>query len=114
MIIHELRDLLAKTIQTKEDYLTEWRNADMINTNDKIHRATMVGYLEANVHELKMILADIDLAVVDTNTLLTALKARQESTRRDKENINNLQDISNLEVTEQEEEEFQSLSSRYK
>lgn len=42
-----------------------------------------------------------------------SVKSRQESNRRDKENIYNLPN-SYIEVTEQEEEEFRSLEARSK
>jgi hypothetical protein len=65
MNIQTVRDNLKNTIAGKEKYIAEWNNAVLVETSDKIHRATIVGMLEANINELKGILQDVEQCVVD-------------------------------------------------
>lgn len=60
MNIYTVRDNLKNTIAGKEAYLAEWKNADLIETADRIHCATIVGMLEININELKRILFDVE------------------------------------------------------
>jgi hypothetical protein len=64
--IQTVRDNLKNTIAGKEKYLAEWNNAVLVETSDKIHRATIVGMLEANINELKGILQDVEQCVHET------------------------------------------------
>ena len=52
---------LRNTIAGKEAYLAEWNNANIIETADRIHRATIVGMLKVNIDELKRILQDVEV-----------------------------------------------------
>lgn len=61
MKIQTIIENLRNTIAGKEKYLTEWKNVDVVDTADRIHRATIVGMLELNIEELKRILADVEL-----------------------------------------------------
>ncbi len=58
-VAENLRDIIAG----KEKYLSEWNNAILTQTSDRIHRATIVGMLTANVDELKRILQDVEQCV---------------------------------------------------
>ncbi len=60
MDIYTVKANLKRTIEGKEKYLKSWKDADIIETAEKIHRATVVGMLEANITELKNILADVE------------------------------------------------------
>jgi len=60
MNIHTVAENLRKTIAGKEKYLAECKNADLAETADRIHRATIVGMLEININELKVILFDVE------------------------------------------------------
>lgn len=63
MNIYTVRDNLKNTIAGKEKYLSECNNADLIETADRIHRATIVGMLKVNIGELKRILQDVEQCV---------------------------------------------------
>ena len=65
MKVETLRDNLKNTIAGKEKYLAEWNNADLTETADRIHRATIVGMLKHNIDELKRILTDVELCMND-------------------------------------------------
>jgi hypothetical protein len=54
---------LRNTIAGKEKLMSEWSNADMVTTADRIHRAGIVGMLELNIDELKRILQDVEQCV---------------------------------------------------
>jgi hypothetical protein len=56
MSIHTITQNLHNIIASKEKYISEWNNADLIDASDRIHRATIVGMLKDNVDELKPIL----------------------------------------------------------
>jgi hypothetical protein len=43
--------------------MSEWSNADMVTTADRIHRAGIVGMLELNINELKRILQDVEQCI---------------------------------------------------
>lgn len=60
MNIYTVRDNLKNTIAGKEQYLAEWNNANITETADRIHRATIVGMLKVNIDELKRILQDVE------------------------------------------------------
>jgi hypothetical protein len=60
MNIQTVADNLRVTIAGKEEYLAEWNNADITETADRIHRATIVGMLTINIDELKRILQDVE------------------------------------------------------
>ncbi len=60
MNIQTVADNLRKTIAGKEKYLSEWNNANITETADRIHRATIVGMLTINIDELKRILQDVE------------------------------------------------------
>jgi hypothetical protein len=61
MNIQTVLDNLDNTIVGKEKYLAECNNAELTETTDRIHRATIVGMLELNISELKRIRADVAL-----------------------------------------------------
>jgi hypothetical protein len=63
--IQTVAENLRATIAGKEKYLAEWNNAVLVETSDKIHRATIVGMLKDNIDELKGILEDVEQCVVD-------------------------------------------------
>ena len=60
MNIQTVATNLRVTIAGKEKLMSEWSNADMVTTADRIHRAGIVGMLELNINELKRILQDIE------------------------------------------------------
>jgi hypothetical protein len=60
MNIQTVATNLRNTIAGKEAYLAEWNNADLTETADRIHRATIVGMLTINIAELKRILQDVE------------------------------------------------------
>ena len=60
MNIYTVRDNLKNTIAGKEAYLAEWNDANITETADRIHRATIVGMLKVNIDELKRILQDVE------------------------------------------------------
>ena len=59
MDICTVKKNLERTIAGKEKYLKNWKDTEPIETADRIHKATVVGMLEANITELKNILADV-------------------------------------------------------
>jgi hypothetical protein len=63
MNIQTVAENLRNTIAGKEKYLAEWNNANIIETSDRIHRATIVGMLELNIDELKRILQDVEQCI---------------------------------------------------
>lgn len=60
MNIQTVAENLRNTIAGKEKYLAEWNNADLVETADQIHRATIAGMLTINIAELKRILQDVE------------------------------------------------------
>jgi hypothetical protein len=70
MNIQTLAENLRNTIAGKEKYLAEWKNADLVETADRIHRATIVGMLELNIDELKRILQDVEQCFPDEHGLI--------------------------------------------
>jgi hypothetical protein len=66
MNIQTVATNLRKTIAGKEAYLSEWNNADLTETADRIHRATIVGMLKVNIDELKRILQDVEQCIEET------------------------------------------------
>ncbi len=60
MDVYTVKENLKRTIVGKEKYLKSWKDADPIETADRIHKATIVGMLEVNINELKAILADVE------------------------------------------------------
>ena len=46
-----------------EQYIAEWKNANMVESVDRIHRAAVVGMLDSNIKELKRILQDVEECV---------------------------------------------------
>lgn len=69
MNIYTVRDNLKKTIVGKELCLAEWKNAALLETGDRIHRATFVGMLELNIDELKRILTDVEVCCEQHNEM---------------------------------------------
>ena len=63
MNIQTVAQNLKNTIAGKEKLMSEWSNADMVTTADRIHRAGIVGMLELNINELKRILQDIEQCI---------------------------------------------------
>ena len=66
MNIQTVAENLRNTIAGKEKYLAEWNNADLVETADRIHRATIVGMLTINIDELKRILKDVEQCIKET------------------------------------------------
>ncbi len=56
MNIHTITQNLRNIIASKEKSISEWNNAVLTETSDRVHRATIVGMLKDNVDELKPIL----------------------------------------------------------
>ena len=73
MNIQTVAQNLRKTISGKEAYLDEWNNANITETADRIHRATIVGMLELNIGELKRILQDVEVCCEQANEASWAL-----------------------------------------
>lgn len=63
MNIQTVAENLRNTIAGKEKYISEWNNANLTETSDRIHRATIVGMLTVNIDELKHILQDVEQCV---------------------------------------------------
>ena len=63
MNIQTVAENLRNTIAGKEQLMSEWSNAEMVTTADRIHRAGIVGMLEVNIKELKRILQDVEQCV---------------------------------------------------
>lgn len=63
MNIQTVAENLRNTISGKEKYLAEWNNADLTETADRIHRATIVGMLKVNIDELNRILEDVEQCI---------------------------------------------------
>ncbi len=63
MNIQTVAQNLQVTIAGKEKYLAEWNTADIVETADRIHRATIVGMLTINIAELKRILQDVEQCI---------------------------------------------------
>ncbi len=53
--------------------LAEWNNANITETADRIHRATIVGMLTINIDELKRILQDVEVCCEQANEASWAL-----------------------------------------
>lgn len=51
---------LRAMIAGKEKYLSDLKTTEVVETADRIYRATTVGMLDANIAELKLILADVE------------------------------------------------------
>jgi hypothetical protein len=66
MNIQTVAENLRNTIAGKEAYLSEWNNANITETADRIHRATIVGMLKVNIDELKRILQDVEQCIPQT------------------------------------------------
>jgi hypothetical protein len=64
MNIETVAKNLRNTIAGKESLLAEWNNADLTETADRIHRATIVGMLKVNIAELQRILQDVEQCMV--------------------------------------------------
>lgn len=69
MSIHQVRENLIKTIEGKEQALKEYNKVlnvyiDPVDVGERIAITATVKYLEVNINELKRILADVELAVM--------------------------------------------------
>lgn len=69
MSIHQVRENLIKTIEGKEQALKEYNKVlnvyiDPVDVGERMAITATVGYLEVNINELKRILADVELAVM--------------------------------------------------
>lgn len=69
MSIHQVRENLIKTIEGKEQALKEYNKVlnvyiDPVDVGERMAITATVEYLEVNIDELKRILADIELAVM--------------------------------------------------
>ena len=60
MNIQTVRDNLKRTIAGKETYLAQWQSLELINSEERSHRATIVGMLAQNIGELSRILIDVE------------------------------------------------------
>ena len=63
MNIQTVAENLRNAIAGKDQSIAEWQNADIVETADRIHRASIVGMLEVNIAELRRILKDVEQCV---------------------------------------------------
>jgi hypothetical protein len=82
MNIKTVAENLRDTIAGEEKYLSEWNNANLTETSDRIHRATVVGMLKVHIDELKHILQDVEQCEFDYEELKADLTEANSRVRQ--------------------------------
>ena len=60
MTLEQLQDNITRSIRVKKKLVSEWCNADLVETSDRINRSTVLGLIEPFIEELETILRALE------------------------------------------------------